>query len=371
MKAAAFFATGPAAELTYAEVPTPVSGPRDILVRVQACGVNHSDLDSWRGTSRWDFTLPWVLGAEFTGTVAEAGDQVTSVTAGDTVTALLQYNCETCERCRNWRPDLCPNLTIFGTGCWGGYGEFVRVPERAVIPLQPGDDLLSIAGGQCTVSTAWHMVNRLADVRPGDLVLVPSASGGVGSALVQCAKLAGARVVATTGSPAKRELIESLGADQVVLRGIHGGRGVQGDHRDHRDHGDHGDHGDGADDTAGFTKALIDAGGRRFDAVLDTVAGPQFGAHLEVLREDGVLVTCGAHAGEIVPLDVVKLFQHGWRIAGFRIAPPDELRAAVDLIRSGLVKIPVDKTFPMSRAAAAHRYLDRRQHVGKVLLTAG
>jgi len=199
VRAAAFFATGPGAELEYAEVPTPAVGPRDTLVRVRACGVNHSDLDSWRGTSRWNFTLPWVLGAEFVGTVAEVGDQVTSVRAGDLVTALLQYNCETCERCQNWRPDLCPNLTIFGTGCWGGYGEFVRVPERALIPLRPGDDLLPIAGGQCTVSTAWHMVNRLADVRPGDLVLVPSASGGVGTALVQCAKLAGARVVALAG----------------------------------------------------------------------------------------------------------------------------------------------------------------------------
>jgi NADPH:quinone reductase-like Zn-dependent oxidoreductase len=279
--------------------------------------------------------------------VAEVGDQVTSVRAGDLVTALLQYNCETCERCQNWRPDLCPNLTIFGTGCWGGYGEFVRVPERAVIPLQPGDDLLPIAGGQCTVSTAWHMVNRLADVHPGDLVLVPSASGGVGTALVQCAKLAGARVIATTGSPAKRELVESLGADEVVVRGS------------------------GTDEPGRFTAALLEAGGRRFDAVLDTAAGPQFGAHLEALRDDGILVTCGAHAGEIVPLDVVKLFQHGWRIAGFRIAPPDELRAAVDLIRNGLVKIPVDKTFPLSQAAEAHRYLDLRRHVGKVLLTAG
>jgi NADPH:quinone reductase-like Zn-dependent oxidoreductase len=346
VKAAAFFTTGPDAKLTYAEVTTPALGPRDILVRVQACGVNHSDLDSWRGTSRWDFDLPWVLGAEFAGTVAEIGDQVTSVGAGDLVTALLQYSCETCERCQNWRPDLCPNLKIFGTGCWGGYGELVKVPERAVIPLRPGDDMLAIAGGQCTVSTAWHMVNRLATVRPGDVVLVPSASGGVGSALVQCAKLAGARVVATTGSPAKRDLIESLGADQVVLRS------------------------GGNMDPARLAEALLGAGGRRFDAVLDTVAGPQFGTHMEVLRDDGMLVTCGAHAGEVVKLDVVKLFQHGWRIVGFRIAPPDELRAAVDLIRNGVIRVMVDKTFPMSQAAQAHRYLDQQQHVGKVLLVA-
>jgi NADPH:quinone reductase-like Zn-dependent oxidoreductase len=347
VKAAAFFETGPAAELTYAEVPTPGVGPREVLVRVRACAVNHSDLDSWRGTSRWRFELPWVLGAEFVGTVAGVGRDVTSVSAGDLVTALLQYSCETCERCLSWRADLCPNLKVFGTDCWGGYGELVRVPERAVVQLQPGDDLdedgiLAIAGGQCVVSTAWHMVNRLAAVRHGDLVLVPSASGGVGSVLVQCAKLAGATVVATTGSESKRELIASLGADEVVVRG-------------------------GGD----LAVALLDrTGGRRFDAVLDTVAGPQFGAHLGMLRDDGVLVTCGAHAGEVVDLDVVRLFQHGWRIVGFRIAPPDELRAAVKLIRDGAVRILIDSTFPVSEAAAAHRYLDQQRHVGKVLLVA-
>ncbi len=352
MKAAAFFETGPTAELKYADVPTPMVGPRDVLVRVRACAVNHSDLDSWKGTSRWEFELPWVLGAEFVGTVAQVGGAVTSVGVGNLVTAMLQYSCEQCERCQNWRPDLCLDLKIFGTGCWGGYGEFVRVPERAVVRLPPGEDLdedgvLAIAGGQCVVSTAWHMVNRLAEVRHGDLVLVPSASGGVGSVLVQCAKLAGATVVATTGSESKRELIESLGADEVVLRN---GGNLEPDN---------------------LKNALLKvAGGRRFDAVLDTVAGPHFGAHLEVLRDDGMLVTCGAHAGEVVPLDVVKLFQHGWRITGFRIAPPDELRAAVKLIRDGVVRILVDRKFPMSDAAEAHRYLDQQQHVGKVLLVA-
>jgi NADPH:quinone reductase-like Zn-dependent oxidoreductase len=342
VKAAAFFAYGPADMLRYSDVADPVVGPRDVLVQVEACGVNHSDLDSRAGTSRWRFELPWVLGAEFVGSVAAVGREVASVRTEDLVTALLQYSCGTCARCESWRPDLCPSLKIFGTDCWGGYGELVSVPERAVVPLQAGDDPLTIAGGQCVVSTAWHMVNRLALVRPGDLVLVPSASGGVGSALVQCAKFVGATVVATTGSEAKADLITSLGADEVVLRS--------------------------ADDLAG---ALLEkTGGRRFDAVLDSAAGPHFGTHLEMLREDGTLVTCGAHGLEVVSLDLVKLFQHGWRIVGFRIAPPDELRAAVKLIRDGVVKILVDKTFPMRDAAQAHRYLDRQQHVGKVLLVA-
>jgi NADPH:quinone reductase-like Zn-dependent oxidoreductase len=199
-----------------------------------------------------------------------------------------------------------------------------------------------MAAGQCVVSTAWHMVNRLALVRPGDLVLVPSASGGVAGALVQCAKLAGATVIATAGSSAKAGRVAALGADTVVVRG--GG------------------------DIA--TDLLHATGGQRFDVVLDTVGGDLFGAHLSVLREEGTLVTCGAHAGEVVPLDLIPLFRNGWRIVGFRLAPPDDLAASLELIRRGAVKVPIAATFPVSDAAEAHRFLERRQHVGKVLLVA-
>jgi len=346
VKAAAFFDYGPAEVLRYADVDDPVLGPEDVLVRVQVCGVNHSDIDSRAGTSRWPFELPWVLGAEFVGVVVEVGAAVTAVAVGTLVTALQQYSCGRCSRCAAWRPDLCERLQIFGTTRWGGYGELVSVPARAVLPLQPGDHPLAIAGGQCTVSTAWHMVNRLAVVRPGDLVLVPSASGGVAGSLVQCAKQVGATVVATTGTPERARYVESLGADVVVLRT-----------------GDTGEH-------ARSLRAAT--GGRPFDAVLDTVGGKElFGMHLSLLRDDGILVTCGAHAGEIADLDVVPLFRHGWRIAGFRVAPPDELEAALGLIRRGLVRVPIAGTFLMSDVAAAHRFIERRQHAGKVLLAAG
>jgi NADPH:quinone reductase-like Zn-dependent oxidoreductase len=164
----------------------------------------------------------------------------------------------------------------------------------------------------------------------------------VAGALVQCAKLAGATVVATVGSAAKAERVSALGADAVVVR------------------------------TGGEIAAdlLHAAGGRRFDAVLDTVGGDLFGAHLSVLREEGTLVTCGAHTGEVVPLDLIPLYRNGWRIVGFRLAPPDDLAASLELIRRGTVKVPIAATFPVSDAARAHRFLERREHVGKVLLVA-
>ena len=342
MKAAAFYEYGPAEAMRYADISDPDVGLADVLIRVQACGVNRSDLDSRAGTSRWPFELPMVLGAEFTGTVADVGAGAGHIRAGDLVTAFQQYNCGRCGQCAKWRPDLCEAFEVFGTTRWGGYGELVCVPARVVVPLDPEDDVLAVAAGQCVVSTAWHMVNRLALVRPGDLVLVPSASGGVAGALVQCVKLAGATVIATVGTAAKAERVSALGVDVVVVR-------TDGD----------------------IAADLLHAtGGRRFDAVLDTVGGDLFAAHLSVLREEGTLVTCGAHAGEVVPLDLIPLFRNGWRIVGFRLAPPDDLAASLELIRRGAVKVPIAAAFPVSDAAEAHRFLERREHVGKVLLVA-
>jgi NADPH:quinone reductase-like Zn-dependent oxidoreductase len=340
MLAACFDRYGPPEVLEWREVPDPELGPGDVLIDVRACGVNHSDLDSRAGTSRWTFPMPMVLGCEFAGVVAAVGEDVRNVAIGDRVTAYQQYACGRCERCMSWRQDLCREFTVLGTDTWGGYAEYARVPERAVLPLRPQDDLVLAAAAQCVVSTAWHMTVTLGAIRAGELVFVPSASGGVASALVQCAKHAGARVIASVGEPSKAGAIERLGADEVFS------------YRDSE-----------------VSERLSElTGGDGVDAVLDTVGGELFEAHLGALRRDGRLVTCGAHAGEHVSLDIVRLFQHGWRILGFRVATPHEIRTSLRLALDGLIDIPVAATFPMERAADAHEQLAQRRHVGKLVL---
>jgi NADPH2:quinone reductase len=108
--------------------------------------------------------------------------------------------------------------------------------------------------------------------------------------------------------------------------------------------------------------------GHGTDVVVDTVGGPLFGDHLAALAPDGRLVTCGAHAGEVFPLDIVELFRNGHRILGFRVATPEEIRAALAMALDGRITIPVDRTFPMREAPAAHAYVDERRHVGKIVL---
>jgi NADPH:quinone reductase-like Zn-dependent oxidoreductase len=321
--------------------PSPAAG--EVLVRVLACGLNHSDLDSRAGTSRWPFTMPWVLGAEFAGTVADVGDDVDGVVVGDPVTAFQQYACGSCPACERWRPDLCERFVVFGTDRWGGYAELVAVPARALIPLRSPDEAVTAAAAQCVVSTAWSMVTSVARVRPGETVLVPSASGGVAGAAVQAARIAGARVIASVGAPEKADGVRVLGADHVFC---------------YRE--------------TPVADAVRDAtDGRGVDAVVDTTGGPLFGEHLAAMAPDGRLVTCGAHAGEVVPLDIIELFRHGHRILGFRVASPDEIRTALRMALDGRIRVPVDRTFALGEAGAAHAYMDERRHVGKIVLVPG
>jgi NADPH:quinone reductase-like Zn-dependent oxidoreductase len=341
MFAATFREYGGPDVMRWEQIDDPVPGPDDVLVKVHACGLNHSDLDSRAGTSRWPFAFPHVLGAEFAGTIAEVGRDVDGFAVGQPVTALQQFACGRCAACMGWRADLCERFTVFGTDCWGGYAELVRVPARALVALDDPEEFVPAAAAQCAASTAWHMVFRLALVRAGETVLVPSASGGVATAAVQCAKIAGAHVIATVGDQSKLPGVVELGADEAFSYREHPVRET--------------------------VFALTD--GRGVDAVIDTVGGDLFGEHLGALAPDGRLATCGAHAGEVVELDIIELFRRGHRILGFRVATPEEIRRALRMALDGRIRIPVARTFPLREAAAAHEFLARREHLGKVVLT--
>ncbi len=338
--AAAFRAYGGPEVLRWEELDDPVPADDEVLIAVRACGLNHSDLDSRAGTSRWPFPLPWVLGAEFAGVVAALGAGVEGISVGDPVTAYQQYACGRCPACTRWREDLCERFVVFGTDRFGGYAELAAVPARAVIPLRGEDEFIPAAAAQCVASTAWSMVTSLAAVRAGETVLVPSASGGVAGAAVQAARIAGARVIASVGTAEKVEAVRAMGADLVFC---------------YRD--------------TSVAEAVSEAtDGRGVDVVVDTTGGPRFGEHLAAMAADGRLVTCGAHAGEVVSLDIIELFRRGHRILGFRVASPGEIRTALEMALDGRIAVPVDRTFPMAEAAAAHAYMGERRHVGKIVL---
>lgn len=338
--ASAFSEYGGPEVLRWQRLEDPVPGPDDVLIEVHACGLNHADLDSRAGTSPWEFEMPHVLGAEFAGVVAELGSNVAEWVVGQPVTAEPQYSCGRCAECLSWSADVCPHYTMIGIDTWGGYGELVRVPARQVIRMDSLDQAVTAASALCVVSTAWHMVTSIAEIRPGECVLVPSASGGVASSLVQCARIAGAKVIASVGRREKIDAVRALGADEVFV------------------------HADVSPSQA-IGELTRGAG---VDAVLDTTGGPLFADHLRCLRRHGRIALCGAHAGGTTEIDLMELFVRGLRIVGSRLPTPKDIRTALRLSLEGKITVPVARTFFQAQAAGAHAFLARREHVGKVVL---
>ncbi|GAA2133610.1 Zn-dependent alcohol dehydrogenase [Streptomyces synnematoformans] len=215
--------------LELADIDLPAPGPGRVRVRLAAAGVCHSDLSLANGTLRQP--APAVLGHEGAGTVVETGEGVTGVAAGDEVVLNWAPSCGECHYCGIGEPWLCaaagaaaaePYATRDGAGLYPGLGtaafaEETVVPAHAVLPLPAGVPLTDAALLGCAVLTGWGAVHHAAAVRAGESVAVFGA-GGVGLAVLQAARIAGAGpLVAVDVSPAKEELARAAGATDFVL----------------------------------------------------------------------------------------------------------------------------------------------------------
>jgi NADPH2:quinone reductase len=221
----------------------------------------------------------------------------------------------------------------------GGYAELVAVAEESLVPLPDGASFAEGASFLLAFLTAWIPLTRQARIGPGSVVLVHAAAGGVGSAAVQVAKHLGASVVATASSEEKRRVALELGADEAL----------------------------GYDDFEG-TKA---------DVVLDSVGGDVFARSFRVLRPLGTVIAIGFAGGWWEPLDPAPLVGRNVGMLGFYLGRlmrhrPDVVRKAVGevvaLWEQGTVKPLVGATFPLEEADEAHRLIEERRSVGKVVL---
>jgi NADPH2:quinone reductase len=223
----------------------------------------------------------------------------------------------------------------------GGYAEYIVAPARAVYPLPASVSYEAAAAGQIVFTTAWHMLVTRGGLEAGETVLVSAAGSGVGHAAIQIAKLAGATVVTTAGSDEKLENARADGADHTI------------NYR-HED----------------VTKRTLDlTSGRGVDLVVEHLGGEQFAACLSALRKGGRLVTCGGHAGEVVPLDIIPFFRNEWQVIGSRTGTTQEVRLVMGLIADGRLHPRIHAVLPLAEAAEAHRILESREHFGKVVLT--
>jgi NADPH:quinone reductase-like Zn-dependent oxidoreductase len=340
MKAVIFSQHGGPEVLRVAEMPEPSILDRDVLVRVRACALNHLDLWVRGGLPGRSVPLPHIPGSDISGEVARIGAAVTNVKVGDRVLLAPGVSCGQCEQCIAGRDNFCADYALFGRQIHGGYAEFVRSPSVNVVPIPGNLSFVEAAAVPLVFLTAWHMLFNRAQLRPAEDVLVIAAGSGVGSAAIQIAKAAGARVIATAGSEPKLAKARELGADDVLL---HSG------------------------EFAREVKKLT--GGRGVDVVFEHVGAATWDQSVFSMKPGGRLVTCGATTGFDSKININYLFSRQLSILGSFMGYKSELFGALELFKRGLLTPVIDTVWPLDRAADAHRRLENREQFGKVVLS--
>jgi NADPH:quinone reductase-like Zn-dependent oxidoreductase len=317
-----------------------VAGAGEVVVRVKACALNHVDMLLLDGRFPPPEGLPHVNGCEVTGTVETLGPGVTGLARGQRVIIFPGLSCGTCEYCLRGQRTVCVRYGYLGAHRDGGYAELVRAPATNILPLP---EAISFEGGAAVplaMLTAWHALVAQAGVRPGHTVLVQAAGSGVGSAAIQIARLAGARVMTTVGSDDKVEFARSLGAERVV---------------NYRT-------GDFVEEAKQWTSK------RGVDIVVEHIGGETFERSTYALTRLGTLVSIGSHDTHWGRLDLRHVYSKNLRILGTNLGSIVELRTVLDEIAAGRLRPVIDRAFALADArAAVQRVLDRRNK-GKVLL---
>lgn len=309
---------GPASALYPVTLPTPTPAPGQILIRVEAAGVNRPDIAQRAGFYPPPPGAPQTMGLEVAGEVVHGAGRWK---AGDKVCALLGG---------------------------GGYAQYAVCDARHALPIPGGLSPLEAAGLPETVFTVFANVFEHGALKAGETLMIHGATSGIGVTAIQMAKAAGARVIATGRGADKKARALALGADVAV------------------------------DVTSeAFDEVAKAEGG--VDVVLDMVGGPYFAGNLAALKTGGRIVYIAAQAGPMIEVPVFTIMQKRAVITGSTLRPrsaDEKARIAAEVERvvwpwvaAGKVKAVVDRTFPLAEAAAAHAYLEAGAHVGKVVLT--
>ncbi|MDD2867722.1 zinc-binding dehydrogenase [Neomegalonema sp.] len=324
--------------VVYGEAPDPVRPPGWARVRMLAASVNRVDLymrDSGAGITH---ALPQIMGVDGVGEILEV-DPDSGFAPGDRV---LLYPCEFCGRCRfclAGDQPLCVAVKILGEHRDGVFAEEVALPAVSLIRLAPEADVEQAAALGVAWLTAWRMVFGKGEAGPGSSVLIQGAGGGVAYAALQLARMAGARVIASTTGAQKLAHVRAMGVPAVDYA---------------------------AEDVAKAVLRLT--GGEGVDLVVDDVGEKTWAASLRSLARGGRLVTCGATTGGHPSAEIQRLFVRQISVHGSTMGSLDEFRRLVRAWEAGGFAPLIDGVFPLSEVPAAFARLEHPARMGKIVI---
>lgn len=329
------------------DVPVPMPGQGDVLIRIGAAAVNNTDIntrigwyskavaeatnasaatgidgagnDGWLGAA---FAFPRIQGADACGRIVSVGQGVDPARIGERVLVEPAF-----------RGNSKYDIRYFGSEVDGAFADYACVPSAHAHAIESPLSDAELASFPCAYATAENILTRIG-LMAGECVLITGASGGVGSAAVQLANRRGAEVIAMASSD-KAEAVRALGATHIIPRD--------------------------ADLVALF-------GQEHFDAAVDIVGGIQFGAILNTLKRGGRYGVSGAIAGPIVDLDLRTLYLKDLRLIGCTVLEPEVFANLISYIERSEIRPVVAATFGLSDIVAAQEAFLTKQHVGKIVL---
>lgn len=306
------------------ERPVPVPAAGQVLVKVEAAGVNRPDVLQRQGNYPAPRGHSEIPGLEVAGTVAALGDGAHRYAIGDRVMALVNG---------------------------GGYAEYCIAEEPATLPVPANLTSVEAAAVPETFFTVWHNVFERGALKSGEWFLVHGGTSGIGVTAIQLASALGAKVITTAGSPEKCEACVKLGATRAI---------------NYRD-----------EDFAEVVRA--ETGKRGVDVILDMVGGDYIERNIKSLADDGRLVNIGYQSGSVATVDFMRVMLKRLTLTGSTLRiRPTEIKGAIargveanclPLLADGRVRVVLDHTYPLGNAADAHRRMETSQHIGKIVLT--
>ncbi len=345
MKAAFFRTHGGPEVMEYGALPAPQPGAGEVLVQIKAAAMNRVDKwvrDGWPGLK---LELPHIPGSDGAGVVAEVGPgrpPGSPLQPGDRVVINTSVGCGTCDFCAAGQDNLCSQWHLLGETTRGTDAEFVAVPERQLLRLPDDFPFEQAAAAALVFQTAWHSLVTRGQLRAGETVLVVGAGGGVNTASIQIAKLAGCTVYVVGSDAAKCARAEALGADVTIDRS--------------------------QDDWGRKVYQLTNK--RGVDVVVDNVGAATMMTSLRCARKGGRILTVGNTAGAKFEFDNRYMFGKHLSLIGSTMSTRADFAAVMGLVFAGKLKPVIDAAFPLSDIRAAHERLERGEVFGKIVLRA-
>jgi D-arabinose 1-dehydrogenase-like Zn-dependent alcohol dehydrogenase len=340
MKAFLLETPGNPPKLALSEVPEPALGEGDVLLRVLACGLCHHDLLAMTGVLRRGIPSHAVLGHEICGEIVKVSNTVSRVQVGQKVVPLLTNACGECERCIAGLEHRCLRGQGIGHGAWGGFAQYVRVRETALVvvpPDMPPEQACLLA---CPIGVALQAAQNVAGLKAGETVVVTGASGGLGVHALQIARALGARTIGVTSSESKLTALMELGVDDVAPVG-----------------------------ELDFSEIVLAMTGERgAEVVLDTVGSPLFESTVRCLAQYGRLMLLGEVAGGKAQVNLAELLFRDALLRGSTGVQRLGLEQAARMVAQGQVRPVVHATLPLRDILIGVGWMQERKLFGRVAL---